>query len=155
MAKETAGMSGPAIIVAVVVLVGFAGLLYHLFTISSGADERLWNRSIFLYGGVEALAFAAAGFLFGKEVHRQQAETRKSGQTKRRRRPRLPGRKAASVKAKGQSLKTMVTAKVERASAAPAGTYGPLGNAAPDTVYLLAKSDLDEIDRIARELFPD
>jgi hypothetical protein len=66
MPNTTDGGSRSAITVAILVLIGFSALLYYLFRISSSADERLWNRAIFLYGAVEALAFAATGFLFGK-----------------------------------------------------------------------------------------
>jgi hypothetical protein len=38
------------------------------------APELEWNRSAYLFAGVEAIAYAAAGFLFGREVHRQRAE---------------------------------------------------------------------------------
>jgi hypothetical protein len=41
--------------------------------ITPTADERHWTRATYLFGSVEAIAFAAAGFLFGREVHRQQA----------------------------------------------------------------------------------
>ena len=59
--------------VAVVLLV-----FYSLFLISLrgkiSAEELEWTRWIYLLSGVEAIAFTAAGYLFGKEVHRSQAE---------------------------------------------------------------------------------
>src|ERR1700761_9167059 len=67
-------LSTPVAIVAVVILIAFVASIYFLFTQSATADERLWSRLVYLYGGIEALAFAAAGYLFGREVHRQQAE---------------------------------------------------------------------------------
>lgn len=67
-------LSTPVTIIAVVVLIAFIAAIYYLFTVSSSADERYWSRLLYLYGGIEALAFAAAGYLFGREVHRQQAE---------------------------------------------------------------------------------
>jgi hypothetical protein len=33
-----------------------------------------WDKALFLYKGLEAIALAAAGFLFGREVHRERAE---------------------------------------------------------------------------------
>lgn len=136
-------------IVAIIVLLGFTGLLYYLFTIASAADERLWTRSIFLYGAVEALAFAAAGYLFGKEVHRQQAENAEKRADKKTQEAETSKAEAAATQAKGQALKKAVAAKV-----APTGTradmYGPLGRDAPDIAQQLAKSDLEEIEKLAR-----
>ena len=60
--------------VAVVALIGFGLLLILLFIANESADELVWTRYVYLLSGVEAIAFAAAGFLFGKEVHRKQAE---------------------------------------------------------------------------------
>jgi hypothetical protein len=34
-----------------------------------------WLRWVFLYGAVEAIVFAAAGWIFGREVNRARAET--------------------------------------------------------------------------------
>jgi len=36
--------------------------------------DAQWNRYVYLVNGVEAIVFAAAGFLFGREVNRQRAE---------------------------------------------------------------------------------
>jgi hypothetical protein len=146
------GLSNTATIVALIVLGGFAGLLYYLFTISSGADEILWSRSMFLYGGVEALAFAAAGFLFGKEVHRQQAESAEARAREKTNEAEAAAKEAAMANAKGRSLAKAVAAKVAEAPRR-AEAYGPLGH--PEAAQSLARSDLEEIERFARELFPD
>jgi hypothetical protein len=39
-----------------------------------GVDERTWIRTTFVYSGLEAIGFAAAGYFFGREVHREQAK---------------------------------------------------------------------------------
>jgi hypothetical protein len=39
-----------------------------------GSDERDWNQMIYLFGAVEAIAFSACGFFFGREVHRDRAD---------------------------------------------------------------------------------
>jgi hypothetical protein len=36
--------------------------------------EQQWTRLVYLFGAVEAIAFSAAGYFFGKEVHRERAE---------------------------------------------------------------------------------
>ncbi|MDQ3381498.1 MAG: hypothetical protein M3546_14480 [Actinomycetota bacterium] len=49
------------------VLVGF--MIYEL-----DADDLRWTRLAWLFAGVEAIAFAAAGALFGSSVQRARAE---------------------------------------------------------------------------------
>jgi hypothetical protein len=61
-----------------VFLAVFAILLYivadiYLFTKLDVLKEH-WDKALFLYKGIEAIALAAAGFLFGREVHRDRAE---------------------------------------------------------------------------------
>jgi hypothetical protein len=62
-----------AVAVACVALTGFGvfviALLYQL-----KIPENQWSRALFLLNGVEAVAFAAAGYLFGREVNRGRAE---------------------------------------------------------------------------------
>jgi flagellar basal body-associated protein FliL len=66
------GEKGKLIIaIAVVVLAAFVVLIAYMM-LHLQADETTWTRALYLYGGVEAIAFAAAGFLFGKEVSREQ-----------------------------------------------------------------------------------
>jgi hypothetical protein len=61
-----------ALAVAVVALAGLgAGVVYLSAQIS--ANQREWARLQYAFGSIEAIAFAAAGWLWGKEVHRQQA----------------------------------------------------------------------------------
>ena len=45
------------------VLIGY--LMFHL-----GLSEPNWSRATYLLNGVEAVAFAAVGWLFGKDVRR-------------------------------------------------------------------------------------
>jgi hypothetical protein len=66
-----------ATVVAIAALFGFALLVIHMLRMTS-ADDKTWTRTTYLLHSVEAIAFAGAGFLFGKEVHRQQAEKAES-----------------------------------------------------------------------------
>lgn len=61
-------------LVALVFLLAFLILTVLLYR-EVGQNELQWSRKVFLYGAVEAVAFAAAGYLFGKEVNRQRAES--------------------------------------------------------------------------------
>ncbi|MDH3733773.1 MAG: hypothetical protein OEU54_09575 [Gemmatimonadota bacterium] len=55
---------------AVAVLIVFLVILGYMFFNVDETNEVRWHRVLFLYGGVEALAFAAAGYLFGRETSR-------------------------------------------------------------------------------------
>lgn len=54
---------------------GFVALIAFLLSNSSTAmSEVVWSRYVYLLTGIETITFTAIGWLFGKEVHREQAE---------------------------------------------------------------------------------
>jgi hypothetical protein len=59
-------------ILAFVVLEVFLGIL--LWSTNTSMTEIEWGRFIYLLTGVETITFAGIGWLFGKEVHREQAQ---------------------------------------------------------------------------------
>lgn len=64
-----------ATIFAAIALLGFGILIVYLFgQIFGDIDDVKWTRSMYLFGAVEAVAFAAAGYFFGREVNRTRAE---------------------------------------------------------------------------------
>ncbi len=60
-------------VIALAVIIGYVYFVIHMFGMTEVKDET-WTRATFLLTGYEAIAFAAAGYIFGKEVHRKQAE---------------------------------------------------------------------------------
>jgi len=58
-------------IVAIIILLAFAWLYVYMIRQLDSA-ETYWTRALYLFGAVQALAFAAAGYLFGKDVSREQ-----------------------------------------------------------------------------------
>src|SRR6185369_4528360 len=60
-------------LIAVAAMLAFGWFVYHLLG-QTKLEEKEWSRTVYLFQGVEAIAFAAAGFMFGKEVHRQRAD---------------------------------------------------------------------------------
>jgi hypothetical protein len=68
------GKEALAGIVTIIALVGFAAFIVYLL-IKVSADEKSWSRRVYLFAAVEAVAFAAVGWLFGREVHRERAES--------------------------------------------------------------------------------
>ncbi|MFG1992241.1 hypothetical protein ACGFJ7_19895 [Actinoplanes sp. NPDC048988] len=69
----TRSLTGIALIAALVVLVGFGVFIWFLAT-QSRTTEVSWTRLAWLFASVEAIAFGAAGALFGSTIQRQRAE---------------------------------------------------------------------------------
>ncbi len=67
--KVAARVTAGAFIWLALFIVGLAILLWIS---GSGMADPMWTRYIYLLTGVETVAFAALGWLFGREVHRQQ-----------------------------------------------------------------------------------
>lgn len=65
--------AGFALFVTLLVLA--AGAVFVAYLVGKvAANQSEWDRYVYLLTGVEAVVFAAVGWLFGKEVHREQAE---------------------------------------------------------------------------------
>jgi hypothetical protein len=62
-----------ALVSALVVLLAFGGLVGFMIT-QRDAPETTWSRLAWLFASVEAIAFGAAGALFGSSIQRQRAE---------------------------------------------------------------------------------
>jgi hypothetical protein len=66
-------LSGTALVSAIVVLLAF-GVLIAFLASQVAAPETAWTRLAWLFTSVEAIAFGAAGALFGSNIQRQRAE---------------------------------------------------------------------------------
>ena len=68
-------------VAAVVFILGYLAIFAYLLVNSDTADDKQWLRMTFLFGSIEALVFAVAGFLFGQSIRNprefklQQAES--------------------------------------------------------------------------------
>ncbi|WP_400072415.1 hypothetical protein [Zobellia russellii] len=72
--RENLGWSSVSLfLVALGILIAYGFFIYFLIGKVDSGDPS-WSRLIYLFSGVEAIVFAAVGFLFGKEVNRQRAE---------------------------------------------------------------------------------
>lgn len=58
-----------AIIILVAYIIFIASMLYNSDTL-----ELTWTRRLYLFSGLEAIVFAALGYVFGKDIHRVRAE---------------------------------------------------------------------------------
>jgi hypothetical protein len=71
--KQGLTWTNPVAIVGLAVLVGF-GALTVFMTSQVNNSEPTWARLVYVFGSVEAVAFAAAGALFGAQVQRGQTQ---------------------------------------------------------------------------------
>jgi hypothetical protein len=66
-------LSRPAVVVAILVLIAFSALTFFLIG-QVDEDEVTWSRLAWVFASVEAIAFGAAGALFGSSIQRERAE---------------------------------------------------------------------------------
>lgn len=136
-------------IAALLVMVGFA--MFILFLLGhTASDDKVWTRYVYLFGGVEAVAFAAAGFLFGREVHRGQAEAAQEQADAQQNRANASETAAAEAKANGKALAAAVGAVVNGVKG-KGQTYVALGAEGATTA---TQVDLDGLLAMANRLFP-
>lgn len=145
-------------VVTVLALAGFAVLAIYLLR-HVGDTEVGWSRRIYVFAAIEAIAFAAVGWLFGREVHRERAdaaETRASEADKKaeQRAVDLTARteEATKFRERGVALKHQLRALAANRPAPPPHLQQDL---AASAFAISTTSQLDAIAAAAEELFPD
>lgn len=138
-----------AIIVAVLVLIGFAGFVAYLVA-NVNASAQSWTRYVYLFGAVQALLFTAFGWLFGREVNRQAVKSAEARADSAATRAEVANAAAADQKARGEALTAGIEVRASGAAAAGAVEERGIGGA-PGAA---ARTDLDELAAFARTLFP-
>ena len=132
----TGRLTTPAVIAALVALGALAAFTIYMITEADTGSEVTWSRLAWLFSSVEAIAFAAAGALFGARVHRERAEKAEA-----------EARKSAGDAARGKALAAALKADDAVAAESPA-TRG-LGDDDEDMSLRSRHA------RLAQELFPD
>ncbi|HEX8556638.1 MAG TPA: hypothetical protein VF668_00975 [Pyrinomonadaceae bacterium] len=142
------------LVIAVAVLLIFWGLVKSMMGLTK-APELEWNRAAYLFSGVEAIAYAAAGFLFGREVHRQRAEQAEQRAGSEQQRASEAEKKATEETTKGQTLRRVIEAKKStRLERAPDMEGLESFQAGGGPAQAAGQSDIDELSRVSSELFP-
>ncbi|GIW25132.1 hypothetical protein [Meiothermus sp.] len=103
--KPTNGKEQATFWIGVAVLIGFALLVVYMLSLLA-SSETTWSRALYVFAGVEAIAFAAAGYFFGREVHRGQAEMAEWRARQAEQQRQQWCERALQTEAKGQSLST-------------------------------------------------
>ena len=135
-------------IVAIAALLAFAWFIIYMLGLTQ-AEEPEWTRAVYLFTGVEAIAFAAAGFLFGREVHRKEAQKAGERADAADKRATEAQNSATNAAVKGNALAEAirVKAKGQRSKTAP---YTILG---ADKAVEATQADFDELVALANRLF--
>jgi hypothetical protein len=145
--KGQDGNGGPAWLgagrfaIAVLALAAFAVFVLYLLRHSDVAQAR-WERYVYLLTGIEAIVFAAVGWLFGREVSRPVvAQAKEAGQAKET---------AAAERAKGRALACAVVA---HETAEPKRTQRLQRMGVPDAAA--AAPDISALADLARSQYTD
>lgn len=138
VADRPAALSGLALAVASAVLIAF-GIFVGVLVSEVDAEETRWTRLAWIFASVEAIAFGAAGALFGSSIQRTRAE-RAEGEA-------AENRQAA---ANGRALAELVKADAPEGGAADEGRLESLGPGDRRAAGDVAKRHAD----VARRLFP-
>jgi hypothetical protein len=132
--KPARRLAGPTLIAAFFALAAFAAFTAYMIVRAGDEGEVTWTRLAWLFSSVEAIAFGAAGALFGATVHRERAEKAEAD-----------ARRNAGDAARGHAL-----AAALKADARPEDATRGLGETDGDGASVGARHA-----RLARELFPD
>ncbi|MGH3833570.1 MAG: hypothetical protein ACRDRS_24565 [Pseudonocardiaceae bacterium] len=138
-AKSGTPLAGAALAVAVVVIAAWLGFLIWLL-VEVNASEVTWERLLVVLGSVEAVAFAAAGALFGTTVQRQRVEDQRA------RADVAESRADTYQTAAINGHKLAAAIKVTRAAGA---------DAARERLAAEADPERDPLLELANQLFPD
>jgi hypothetical protein len=94
-ARAPAALSMIATVIAIIVIGAYLLAIWVLWPRAANTPEIEWLRLVDLRGGLEALAFAAAGALFGTTVQRQATKQAEKNADQERQRANANERAAA------------------------------------------------------------
>lgn len=132
--------------VAMIALGGFAWIVFDLFG-KLNAEELQWTRAMSLLSGVEAIAFAGAGYLFGSEVHRKQAESAEKKAEKAEEKAQESEQAATNGKILAESVKAK-SAELDKMN-------DSLAELGPKGLSLVNEFEVNQLGTLANNLFPD
>jgi hypothetical protein len=130
---------------------GFIATVIFLFSQARKSADPTWQRFVYVFGGIEAVVFTAVGWLFGREVNRQQAVSATNRADKSDAAATTAIAKAADLQARGRAAKAAIDARRSTysnpAAATSRGFVGASANA--------ASADITELSSFMNDLFPD
>ena len=138
---------GPALVAAVTILIAWLLLLAWL-AMRTGAGEVEWARLLVVLGSLEAVAFAAAGAIFGTTVQRQRVEEARQQASRSEERAQKAEQTASShaqAASNGRALAATIKARKDARTTAEGVERVGAGRPAP----------ADDLVALAERLFPD
>jgi hypothetical protein len=134
------GLSGVALFLAVAIIVTWLIMLLFLIW-QTTATEVVWARLLIVLSSMEAVAFGAAGALFGTHIQRQRVHDA-SARAEKAEKEALDNQDA---NAKGKALATAVRVSAKARKSAPSLKLNTAEQGAPDA----------ELVALADALFPE
>jgi len=135
-------------IVAAGLVVSFVVLTVFMLSWAD-APEGVWKNRVFVFSSVEAIVFTAVGWIFGREVHRTQAESARKDADEAKEVAGKKADQAAEERAKGMRL----AGAVETFAAGTAGTSGRARDVGLDEESGALPSQLATLQDLARRLY--
>jgi hypothetical protein len=127
---KAGGLTPVSIAAAYLALAGLAAI--GIFLLSNlGMSQRRWDRANVVYTSVEAIAFAGAGYLFGREVNKVRAEKAEEKADQKDKEATASAKDAAASDAKGQALAGAIRAFSPSSGAGRGFTAAATGATAP------------------------
>lgn len=110
--------------ITVAVLLAFGSVAVYMLSVATDANPDVWQRRVYVFSGVQAIAFTAVGWLFGREVNSgARAEARQAN--------------AALADARGKESAVRATVRAALAEQEAGGDDAQRGfNTAGDTASL-------------------
>jgi hypothetical protein len=144
-----------------VIYICFAIVTWNRADDADVANESIWSRYVLVLQGIEAIAFTAIGWLFGREVHRGEAESAKQdkveaerrAETERGRTEQVREEKTEAVLA-GQDAESRGRELAESVRATALATAGRTGTGTPDTSHTDGGEELSPVDEDGTRSLP-
>jgi hypothetical protein len=121
-------LHGPRLVSAIVVLALFALFVGYMVWLAPNAGDTAWSRVDSIYTGVEAIAFGAAGAVFGTTIQRDRVVKAEADAATERTR----ADQSAVMATRGETLAKLLKADVQPAPVATGPTFRGETPAAPD-----------------------
>jgi hypothetical protein len=115
------------------------------------APAEEWKNRAFVFSSVEAIVFTAVGWLFGREVHRESAETARKDAEEAQDKADTKQQEAADERAKALRLAGAVETMAVLA-AAPQGEARDVGFA--EATGAAEQSQVAKVQALAQQLYP-
>jgi hypothetical protein len=127
-------------IVGVLILVAYlAGLCYMTWHLSD--QDKEWSRLLYLFTGIETLAFSAVAFFFGREVNRQRAEKAEAAESEAQGKADTATAKATQAEANGHALATAIRSLAQQVQPVSFGARTENQSTYPTVSYLANLAD--------------